>query len=99
MMNRQAFLPNNFKMKNTFEDEISLYFFSKMSEILQPRDFSNFIRSDKDAFKWYSDVVKNLLYVNNSDKVKIQYVKSVLDGKINDAKKLLAKSKKIQGII
>lgn len=98
LLNRRALSTGRNKVMGSYADELSLYFFSKLSSVFHPKVFSHFIKMDDDIFKWYSSCMDNLLLVNNLDKIHIKYVKSVLDGNIDTAKSLLKKHSAMQGI-
>lgn len=98
LLNRRALSMRNFKSSGIYTDEISMYFFSRLSSVFPPRVFSNFIKLDTEVYKWYSLCIENLLFVNILDKTHIQYVKTSIEGEIEIAKKLLKKYSEMQGI-
>ena len=98
LLNRRAFSIREFKNYGIYTNEITMYFFSRLSNVFQPKKFSHVIKIDDEIYKWYSKCVNNLLLVNDLDKIHIQYVKSAMEGKIEIAKKLLKKHSEMQGI-
>lgn len=83
---------------NPYVDEVTLWFYGKISNIFSSRALASIIRGDKEIFEWYYQVLKNLTIVNKEEYYHIHYVKSTVEEKFARAKSMLRRHNAIQGL-
>lgn len=81
-----------------YADEITMWFFGKLSTIFPARKFRSIIDTDKEIAEWYSKVIKNLLQINKEEHYHIKYVNYTIKGKLQSANQMLEQHNFLQGI-
>jgi len=84
--------------QGVYADEITMWFFGKLSTIFPARKFRGIINTDKEIAIWYSKIIKNLLQINKEEYYHIKYVNYAIKEKFEHANQMLKQHNALQGI-
>lgn len=83
--------------QSIYSDEITFWFYSYLSSVLEPRKFHRLLSKDRELSEWYSKYINLLLLSNREDKLRIQYTNFIIKGDYTQAKERWKKINSLQG--